>query len=60
MTQDGVYKLKSGNHYCMMNQKGGCGGGGWTLAMTIDGTKVVCFFSGSFDSTEKPEMTFYI
>ena len=38
----GVYRLKSGLHYCNMSSVGSCGGGGWTLAMKVDGSKVCC------------------
>eukprot|EP00794_Sanderia_malayensis_P007738 gene7738-8578_t len=35
---NGIYKLASGRHYCMMNELPDCGGtGGWTLAMKING-----------------------
>ena len=41
-----VYALKFGSQeipvYCHMGDFG-CGGGGWTLAMKIDGTKVHVF-----------------
>ncbi len=40
---DGVYQLEDGPHHCIMDSIPGCGVGGWTLAMKIDGTKV-CFF----------------
>ena len=36
----GVYDLESGRHFCNMSEIPNCGGGGWTLAMKIDGTKV--------------------
>ena len=36
----GVYKLKSGKHHCVMGNATGCGGGGWTMAMKINGSKV--------------------
>eukprot|EP00112_Aurelia_sp_Birch-Aquarium-sp1_P014710 Seg319.10 transcript_id=Seg319.10/GoldUCD/mRNA.D3Y31 product=Peroxidasin protein_id=Seg319.10/GoldUCD/D3Y31 len=36
---DGFYKLSSGEHYCIMKDISGCGGGGWTLAMKLDGSK---------------------
>ena len=41
--KDGVYQLEDGPHHCIMGDISGCGGGGWTLAMKIDGAKV-CFF----------------
>ena len=28
--------------YCHMADIPGCGGGGWTLAMKVDGSKVLC------------------
>ena len=40
--RDGVYQLEHGLHHCIMGDIAGCGGGGWTLAMKIDGAKV-CF-----------------
>ncbi|XP_065070552.1 uncharacterized protein LOC135695369 [Rhopilema esculentum] len=42
----GVYDLESGRHFCNMSEIPNCGGGGWTLAMKIDGTKVT-FSTGS-------------
>lgn len=38
-TTDGVYQLTSGKHYCAMSSVGECGGGGWTLAMKVNGSK---------------------
>eukprot|EP00794_Sanderia_malayensis_P010734 gene10734-11883_t len=37
-SSSGVHNLKSGRHYCIMNNSQ-CGEGGWTLAMKIDGAK---------------------
>ena len=44
---NGVYQLKN-NHsleeyqvYCHMTEISGCGSGGWTLVMKIDGDKVI-------------------
>ena len=36
----GVYNLKDGRHFCRMGDISGCGSGGWTLAIKINGTKV--------------------
>lgn len=36
---DKVYELQSGKHFCVMRTIDSCGAGGWTLAMTIDGSK---------------------
>ena len=41
---DGVYNLDIGPHFCVMSSVTGCGGGGWTLAMKIDGSKVTIVF----------------
>ena len=43
---NGVYKLKNNDSleeyqvYCHMTEISGCGSGGWTLVMKIDGSKV--------------------
>ncbi len=37
---DGVYQLRSGKHYCVMRHVQGCGAGGWTLVMKVNGSKV--------------------
>ena len=37
----GVYDLESGRHFCNMSEIPNCGGGGWTLAMKINDTKVI-------------------
>ena len=37
---DGVYELTIGKHFCVMQSVLGCTGGGWTLAMKIDGNLV--------------------
>eukprot|EP00794_Sanderia_malayensis_P008724 gene8724-9654_t len=38
--RNGIYKLKSGDHFCLMDEIPGCGSGGWTLAMKVNGSKV--------------------
>ena len=38
--QSKSYHLESGSHYCAMGSLGECGAGGWTLAMSIDGSRV--------------------
>lgn len=42
---NGIYLIKPGSNqycktYCQMTSLPGCSGGGWTLAMKIDGRKV--------------------
>ena len=43
---NGIYKLQNSNSheeydvYCHMTEISGCGGGGWTLVMKLDGNKV--------------------
>ena len=43
---NGIYKLENNNSleeyeaYCHMTEISGCGGGGWTLVMKLDGNKV--------------------
>ena len=43
---NGIYQLKNNysleeyNVYCHMTEIVGCGGGGWTLVMKLDGNKV--------------------
>lgn len=43
---NGIYRLKNRysfeeyNVYCHMSEIVGCGGGGWTLVMKLDGEKV--------------------
>ena len=37
----GVFELEIGKHHCVMERSNvGCGEGGWTLALKVDGTKV--------------------
>eukprot|EP00794_Sanderia_malayensis_P008725 gene8725-9656_t len=38
--RNGIYKLKSGDHFCLMDEIASCGSGGWTLAMKINGSKL--------------------
>ena len=55
--RNGVYKLKCNTTveqylvYCRMTEIPGCGPGGWTLVMKIDGKKVKMI---------KPKKTFFI
>ena len=49
---NGVYKLRNSNFlkkeyqaYCHMTEISGCGSGGWTLVMKIDGNKVKIILS---------------
>ncbi|XP_065059888.1 uncharacterized protein LOC135687256 isoform X2 [Rhopilema esculentum] len=44
----GVYRLKSGLHFCNMSNVGSCGGGGWTLAMKVDGSKTTFKASSAY------------
>ena len=39
LSGNGIYKLKSGKHYCFMESISACGGAGWTVAMKINGNK---------------------
>ncbi|XP_028417794.1 uncharacterized protein LOC114542445 isoform X1 [Dendronephthya gigantea] len=51
---NGVYKIKNNvsleeyDVYCHMNPISGCGGGGWTLVMKIDGNKNDFNYSSSY------------
>lgn len=37
----GVYALETGKHFCYIDSNArSCGGGAWTLALKVDGTKV--------------------
>ena len=39
----GIYNLQDGKHFCFIeNTAGFCGAGGWTLALKVNGTKVIC------------------
>ena len=44
--KSGVYELEDGKHFCRMGDVTGCGAGGWTLAMKVNGSKVSgkCYF----------------
>eukprot|EP00795_Rhopilema_esculentum_P016945 gene16945-8438_t len=53
----GVYRLKSGNHYCYMNQLDNCGGGGWTLVMKADGSKSTFQASAAYWTTDNVYQT---
>ena len=55
--QDGVYKIETNTAinltkvYCQMTSLHGCSGGGWTMVMKINGTKVhIPFNYGIFNS----------
>ena len=50
LTIDGVYNLDNGLHYCAMSDTSICGGGGWTLALKIDGSKVKRHFSHNYSA----------
>ena len=47
MKEDKAYSLLMDSReiqiYCHMTDIPGCGSGGWTLAMKLDGSKVLCF-----------------
>ncbi|XP_065055027.1 uncharacterized protein LOC135683633 isoform X2 [Rhopilema esculentum] len=64
-TESGVYTLESGRHFCNMSDIPNCGGGGWTLAMKIDGTKgtfstgSVYWSNGEVYNTELGIKSFY-
>jgi len=53
MSGNGVYKLKSGKHYCFMEQIPSCTGKGWTLAMKIDGRKSTFIATSPLWTTRK-------
>ena len=38
--KSGTYHLQSGDHYCEMKHLGECDKGGWTLAISINGSRV--------------------
>ena len=51
---DGFQNLASGRHYCNMTLAENCGDGGWTLALSSDGTKPTFKYDSPYWENEKP------